>query len=155
MRSVRSDLLKAGICVVVSGALLFSTGCGSTRPARVGSERPKEKASLSGTAREGGRGVVNVAFCWLAIPYEVEHEIRSNDSSGPFSVISKSFSAGKGIFNGTWMALERAMGGSFEVLFCLTPPYDPMMEPSLPPYLDFEGTEADSEKPEGTEAEGT
>jgi putative exosortase-associated protein (TIGR04073 family) len=129
---VKQTVWLAAVCL-----LFASTGCGSYRPARVGRGGDQEAFSLKGTGCELGRGAANIAFCWLEVPHEIEARVREDRSGRPFSVISGVFSALLGTIDGTIWAAERAIGGAFEIVLSPFPPYEPIMEPAYPPYLNF------------------
>ncbi len=133
----RSETMRIGICLAAVGSLFIATGCAHYRPARVGAESTEHKVSLKGTGCELGRGIVNIAFCWLEIPHEIEARVRESKQGHPFSIVSNSFEAVLGAVNGVVWGAERAIGGAFELVLSPFPPYDPIMEPALPPYLNF------------------
>ena len=137
MRIRGIGLSKVAAFAVILGSLVLVTGCGTYRPAQVGGKRRQETLSIKGTGCELGRGITNIAFCWLEVPHEAEARIRENRSGRPFSVITNVFDGALGVINGTIWAVERAIGGTFEVVLSPFPPYDPIMEPAFPPYLDF------------------
>jgi len=126
----RSAVLAAAMCL-----LLVAVGCGTHRPARVGRKAEPETFSIKGTGCELGRGVTNIALCWLEIPYEIEGRIRENRQDAPFSVVANVFDAALGTINGAVWGVERALGGAFEIVLSPFPPYGPLMEPAFPPYL--------------------
>jgi len=122
--------------VIVVGVLVsvpvLLTGCASSKSR---SHHAKEPLSLRGTGRECGRGVVNVAFCWLEIPDDIEHQVRSNYDPSLGGVVGTSVDIVEGAVSGTFGTVERAMTGVFEIVLCPFPPYGPMAKPGLPPYL--------------------
>ena len=135
MEFSRSALSK--VCVVAATIFLvcLATGCATYRPSKVGRGTTGESFSLKGTGGESGRGIVNIAFCWFEIPHEVEARIRENDSGHPFSIVSNAFDAALGAANGAVWGAERAIGGACELALSAFPPYDPIMKPGYPPYL--------------------
>ena len=132
-------------CFLITMICLMVSGCATYRPARIGSKGDSEPFSLKGTGGEFGRGLMNISFCWLEIPHEVEARIRDDDSGHPFSIISNTFSAILGIVSGTVWSVERAVGGTFEIIFSPFPPYSPIMNPAYPPYLNF-GKDSEQEE---------
>ena len=146
MRIAGNVVQKHALIVLSACLLLLATGCitiGSSHECR---EHGHESVSLAGTGREFGRGVTNVAFCWLELPCSVEHGIRRHSSDGPFGIIGSTFGAVFGTIGGTIHTVKRGVGGTVEVALSPFPPYDPLMRPAYPPYLGF--TKApDREKP--------
>jgi len=91
--------------------------------------------SLRGTCGEFGRGVTNVAFCWLEVPCEVETRVRGNSPGDPFSIVANVFDIAFGTIGGTFRTAGRAAGGAAEIGLSPFPPYDPLMDPAYPPYV--------------------
>jgi len=137
MKIAGINVLRLTIFVTAVWFLSLCIGCATYRPAQVGRGTAEEPFCLKGTGHELGRGVTNIAFCWLEIPHEIEARVREGDSGYPFGVVSNAFDATIGALNGTIWGVERAVGGAFEVLLSPFPPYDPIMEPAYPPYLNF------------------
>lgn len=142
MENIKSILTY---CFLITMICLVVSGCATYRPAKIGSKGDNEPFSLKGTGCESGRGIVNIGFCWLEIPHEVEARIRKNDSGHPFSIIPNTFSAALGIVGGTVCSVERVFGGTFEIILSPFPPYSPIMNPAYPPYLNF-GKDSEQEE---------
>jgi len=132
---------RALVLAMIAWLAVAALGCSSYRPARVGRKAQGDRFSLTGTACEFGRGAANVGFCWLEIPREIEAAVRENRPGHPFSAIEALFDTAIGAVDGTVWAFERAVGGAFEMVLSPFPPYDPLMEPAYPPYLNFAGGE--------------
>ena len=150
----RRGVAWAGVVAMGLCLSLLGTGCATYGPAQVGRGAEPEPLSLKGTGRELGRGVTNIVFCWLEIPRDVEYRVRRKASGHPFGVVSGVFHGAVGTVIGSISALQRAVGGAFEVVLSPFPPYEPLMEPAYPPYLNFgqraKGKpEAGKEKPAG------
>lgn len=153
MRSARIDVGKLGVFVTAVCCVSLFIGCATYRPAQVGRGTAEENFCLKGTGHELGRGVTNIAFCWLEIPHEIEARVREGDSGRPFGVVSNAFDAALGAINGAIWGVERAVGGAFEVLLSPFPPYDPIMEPAYPPYLNFKKPSEEEPSEAGQEKE--
>ena len=133
--TVRGSGVQKSISLAMVLSLLFlATGCivgaGSSR-----AREEEQRVSLKGSAGEFARGVANVGFCWLELPSEIEAHIRENSPGNPFGIISPVFAVTFGTISGTFRAVERAAGGVVEVALSPFPPYEPLMDPALPPYL--------------------
>ncbi len=161
------------ILVVTMCSLVFLTGCivittdseGDEIRRTVSKIWPRRKASgdaaeealsFKGSATEFGRGVTNVAFCWLEIPYELESGIREASEPGIGGIIHTAWEIVEGSVKGAIGTVGRAGGGVLEIAFSPFPPYGPLMRPSLPPYLNFpektpEKKEAPAEPASATE----
>ena len=150
MRSARIDVVKVAVFVTAVCCVALFMGCATYRPAQVGRGTAEEPFCLKGTGHELGRGVTNIALCWLEIPHEIEARVREGHSGSPFGVVSNAFDAALGAINGTMWGAERAVGGAFEVLLSPFPPYNPIMEPAYPPYLNFKKA-SEEESPEAVE----
>jgi putative exosortase-associated protein (TIGR04073 family) len=135
MRMSRNLVQKNALIMVCACALLMGTGCITICSSRECREEAQESVSLKGTGREFGRGVTNVAFCWLELPCSVEHGIRRHSRDGPFGIIGSTFGAVFGTVGGTIHTVKRGVGGAVEVALSPFPPYDPLMRPAFPPYL--------------------
>jgi putative exosortase-associated protein (TIGR04073 family) len=146
MRIAGVDVLKFAVSVAGVCFLSGFIGCATYRPAQVGRQTSEETFSLKGTGHELGRGVTNIALCWLEVPHEIEARVRESDSGRPFGIVSNAFGAALGALNGAIWGVERAVGGAFEVVLSPFPPYDPIMKPAYPPYLNFQ-KKAPEEKP--------
>ena len=123
------------IAIVVGAALVV---CSTASGDWLGLCEPldeESRPSLKGTAMEFSRGVVNVAFCWLEIPHEIEHRVREDRSDGLFDFVSSAFNVASGAVCGTLKAAGRGCNGCVEMLLSPFPPYGPLTEPALPPYL--------------------
>ncbi len=128
--------MSAKRCVwiaVLVCTMAVTAGCRAYDPAAEGGD--PGGFSVVGTGHEMGRGVVNVAFSWLEIPYQVESHVRKVSWSSPFGVIAAVFETTFGVIDGAFTTVGRATGGLFEILMSPFPPYDPMMDPPFPPYL--------------------
>jgi putative exosortase-associated protein (TIGR04073 family) len=112
----------------------MGTGCAHYR---LKDKEVDESFSFKGTGRELSRGVTNMAFCWLELPHEIECKIRDNNPDAPFGMISSSIAAALGAIKGTLWTVDRFVGGAVEIAFSPFPPYDPIMHPGYPPYLNF------------------
>ena len=119
-------------------------------PFRKASENVREEPpSVKGSASEFGRGVTNVALCWLELPYELENGIRDGSKPGIGGLFHTAWNIVGGTVKGTLGTAGRAVGGVLEVAFSPFPPYNPLMQPAFPPYLNFLAKEKpDSEKSE-------
>ena len=126
------SVLGVSVCLMLLGAgcltIDLSRGCGDDGP---GGLSPK------GTVREIGRGTTNVAFCWLELPAAVEGRIRRGGPGHPFGIISTTFDVVFGTVCGTVRTVQRGVGGVVEVGLSPFPPYEPLMDPAFPPYLNF------------------
>lgn len=91
--------------------------------------------SFMGTGREFTRGIANMAFCWLELPHEIEGKIRDNNPDAPFGMITSSIAATLGAIKGTFWTTDRFVGGAVEIALSPFPPYEPIMHPGYPPYL--------------------
>ncbi len=141
MKIGRSDVLIFCACLMFLG-----TGCVTINlPHRCGESDVPEGFSPKGTACEAGRGVTNVAFCWLELPAAVEGKIRRGSPGHPFGIISTSFDVVFGTVCGTVRTVQRGVGGVFEVGLSPFPPYEPLMDPAFPPYLNLQRAPAKEE----------
>lgn len=129
-----SGVQKSISLAMVFSLLFLATGCivgaGSSR-----AREEEQRVSLKGSAGEFARGVANVGFCWLELPSEIEARLREDAPGDPFGIISPAFAVTFGAITGTFRAVERAAGGVVEVALSPFPPYEPLTDPSLPPYL--------------------
>ena len=137
MRIGGNVVQKNALIVMSACVLLMATGCITIGSSHECKEHAHESVSLKGTGRELGRGVTNVAFCWLELPSAVEHGIRGHSHDGPFCIIGSTFGAVFGTIGGTVHTVKRGVGGVVEVALSPFPPYDPLMHPAYPPYLGF------------------
>lgn len=134
MRSSVTALPMACLLAVLACSMALAGGCAS-----LAEQGEDERApSLVGTGREMGRGLTNVALCWLEIPNEVETRIRKNRTGHPFNILANAFHVVFGTLGGAVDTAERACGGAIEIILSPFPPYGPIMEPALPPYLNPE-----------------
>ena len=144
---IGGNAVRKNVMMVLSACVLLTvTGCITIGSSHECTEHARESVSLKGTASELGRGVTNVAFCWLELPSAVEHGIRRHNPDNPFGIIGSTFGAVFGTIGGTIHTVKRGVGGAVEVALSPFPPYDPLMHPALPPYLGFAGA-ADRKKP--------
>jgi len=125
-----------GISVLAVSACLLLLGAGCIT---IGSshEDVPQGFSPKGTVCEAGRGATNVAFCWLEVPAAVEGRIRRGGPGHPFGIISTTFDVVFGTICGTVRTVKRGVGGVVEVGLSPFPPYEPLMDPAFPPYLNF------------------
>ena len=115
----------------------------------------EEKPSLKGTAREMGRGGVNMTLCWLELPHEIERSVRERDSIGPFGLVANAFRIAFGTVRGAVWSAERCAGGAVEIALSPFPPYEPIMDPAYPPYVKQEKKIEHKDKCIGEEAESS
>jgi putative exosortase-associated protein (TIGR04073 family) len=153
MKSRRTGLLQ--IAVVAAALFLVSLGvsCARYRPAHVGPGSAGETFSFKAAGNELGRGTVNVAFCWFEIPHEIKARVSKPNSGRPFCAVSNTFKIAFGALNGTVWAVERAAGGAVEVALSPFPPYNPLMKPAYPPYLNPSNCPKE-QTPENIDSEG-
>ena len=135
MRTTRDVVRRNALIALTACVLLLATGCITICSSHDCREHAHQSPSLKGTGRELGRGVTNVAFCWLELPASVEHGIRRHNPDNPFGIISSTFGAVFGTIGGTIRTVRRGVGGVVEVALSPFPPYDPLMHPAYPPYL--------------------
>lgn len=128
---------RPALLALMFSVLFTATGCVVIDSSHATDKPVDHKPSLGGSGREFGRGATNVAFCWLEIPSEVESEIRDSDVGSPFSIIGNTFDVAFGAIDGTLSAVGRGAGGVVEIGLSPFPPYDPLMDPALPPYMKF------------------
>jgi putative exosortase-associated protein (TIGR04073 family) len=128
----RNCILISLISAATIWIAVMGTGC-----AHCGFIEEEEEGnfSLKGSAGEFSRGAVNVALCWLEIPHKVEAKIRKVEPKGPFGILSSGFAIIGGTIKGSLWGVKRLAGGSVEIAFSPFPPYEPMMHPGYPPYL--------------------
>lgn len=131
MRDSVAALGMTAFCLALACCMALAGGCASLAEQGEDERTP----SLMGTGREMGRGLTNVALCWLEIPNEVETRIRKNRTGHPFNVLANAFHVVFGTLGGAVDTAERACGGAVEIILSPFPPYGPIMEPALPPYL--------------------
>jgi putative exosortase-associated protein (TIGR04073 family) len=142
------------VAVIAAALFLLSlgAGCARYRPAHLESGSPTEMFSFKAAGSELGRGTVNIAFCWFEIPHEIKARVSKPNSGHPFCAVSNTFKIAFGALNGTIWAVERATGGAVEVALSLFPPYDPLMKPAYPPYLNHPNC-LQAETPENVDTE--
>jgi hypothetical protein len=120
--------------IVLCGLVLWAGGCAVCCPGAEEQETPR-RASLRGTGRETGRGLLNVGFCWLEIPAGAEEGVRKEKIEGGLDIVGAFLRGTWGLLGGTVDGLGRGIGGIFEVLLSPFPPYDPIQNPPCPPYF--------------------
>jgi putative exosortase-associated protein (TIGR04073 family) len=130
------------LCVCL---MLLGAGCVTIDLSRGSSEDDPQGLSPNGTVCEAGRGATNVAFCWLELPAAVEGRIRRGGPGHPFGIISGTFHALCGTVCGTVRTVQRGVGGVVEVGLSPFPPYEPLMDPAFPPYLNIQRAPAKEE----------
>lgn len=118
-----------------------------------GDELNNEQLSLKGSAAEFGRGVTNVAFCWLELPYELEEGVRGNSEPGLGGILGTAWGLATGAIQGVLGTAGRAVGGVLEIALSPFPPHGPLMNPSRPPYLNFK-RKASKQEPAPSEEAG-
>jgi putative exosortase-associated protein (TIGR04073 family) len=128
----RISVLAVSVCLLLLGA-----GCLTIDLSHGYSEDAPRRVSPRGTVHEAGRGVTNVAFCWLELPAAVEDRVRRGGPGHPFGIISTTFDVVFGTICGTVRTVQRGVGGVVEVGLSPFPPYEPLMDPAFPPYLNF------------------
>lgn len=134
-----------GMLLAVVGVGLALAGCGMSTPRAYA---PQERFSLSGTGHQLGRGVTNLALCWLEIPYQVEAHVGNDRIQRPFDVVGTILSGAVGAVEGTVWGVGRGLGGIVEVVLSPFPPYGPLMSPAYPPYIGC----AEESRPEAAES---
>jgi len=140
-----SRTLHTMVFVIFLIVFSLGLGCATYRPAKsCGKEEEDNRLSLAGTKGEFLRGVTNVACCWMEIPYEVEASLRETKTKSPFGLFSHSFAAAFATVRGSLWTVERATGGIVEMGISPFPPYDPIMKPAYPPYLNKKSGEEPS-----------
>ena len=144
---VERGFMRTGALAVIVGVVLLASGC-STAARRP--ETPEYGFSLKGTGRQVGRGLTNVALCWLEVPYHVEKQVGESPMGHPFDVIGSTLSGALGVVNGAIWGVGRGLGGVIEVVLSPFPPYEPLMKPAYPPYVG----RAKESKPEAGESGG-
>jgi len=136
---------RSGVLMLCACLMLLETGCVTIDLSRGCSEDDPQGLSPKGTVYEAGRGVTNVAFCWLELPAAVEGRIRRGGPGHPFGIISTTFDVVFGTVCGTVRTVQRGVGGVVEVGLSPFPPYEPLMDPAFPPYLNRQRAPAKEE----------
>lgn len=91
--------------------------------------------SCKGFLRQTGRGFVNIAFCWMEVPYEIKRSLTEKDNLELLGVFTNTYNVVAGTVSGAVHTVVRCAGGIYEVTFAPFPPYEPLMCPAYPPYL--------------------
>lgn len=131
-------LQRSGVLVLSVCLMLLLSGCVTIDLSRGSREDGPQGLSPKGTVCMAGRGVTNVAFCWLELPSAVEDRIRRGGPGHPFGIISTTFDVLFGTVCGTVRTVQRGVGGVVEVGLSPFPPYEPLMDPAFPPYLNLQ-----------------
>ena len=137
---------RCGVLVLSVCLMILLSGCVTIDLSRGCREDGHQGLSPKGTACMAGRGVTNVAFCWLELPSAVEDRIRRGGPGHPFGIISTTFDVLFGTVCGTVRTVQRGVGGVVEVGLSPFPPYEPLMDPAFPPYLNFQRAPAKEER---------
>ena len=121
----------SGIAVLV--ALCATMGCSPFHALKFAEQDRDEPASFSGAAKEFGRGVSNVAGCWMEIPYSTERRIRQKAAGREnFSIIGVTLDTAIGATDGVLRTAQRAVAGVIEIVLSPFPPHGPLVEPATP-----------------------
>ena len=134
---IRRTVVQTSITWALALSLMFlATGCIISGPSCTRREAREQSLSLKGTGHQFGRGVTNVAFCWLELPSEIGEHVRDYGPGNPFGILPTALGITFGTVSGSFRAVERAVGGVFEIGLSPFPPYEPLMHPAFPPYAE-------------------
>ncbi len=130
-------MLNAGVRIiiwsVVPVALLAAIGCSPFHALKFAEQDSDEGWSCLGSATEFGRGVSNVAGCWMEIPYSMERRIRHKAADRDnFSFIGITLDTAIGLTDGALRTGQRAVAGVVEIVLSPFPPHGPLVEPASP-----------------------
>ena len=143
----RSVLSRTCLVAALLCATFAATGCTTTL---AGAEKAEVREfSIEGTGRELGRGVTNVALCWLEIPREVEARLAEEPIAGPTGGLLAVARGSIGLVSGALAGTGRLVVGVCEILLSPFPPYDPLLDPAYPPYVADCAEAAAEEQEEG------
>lgn len=93
--------------------------------------------SFKSFGKQFTRGLMNVGFCWLEVPYQIKARLTDPDLNQPDAILTQVYNVICGTCEGTVETVERFTGGIVEVAFSPFPSYEPLMNPPYPPYLLF------------------
>jgi putative exosortase-associated protein (TIGR04073 family) len=97
-----------------------------------------EPFSFRGFGTQLGRGLLNVGFFWLEVPYQIKTSMAESwcgDDNLDFGVFTMPYSFVAGLAKGTVEGVVRGVNGVCEVVLSPIPPYTPLNCPAYPPFM--------------------
>lgn len=92
--------------------------------------------SAAGFGRQLGRGLLNVGFFWLEIPYQIkEHLAAAPCDWYEYGFLSVPYHLVAGTVGGTIDGAIRGVTGALEVVLSPIPPHTPLNNPPYPPFM--------------------